>query len=313
MKQFAFVFPGQGSQSVGMLEAWADNSAVKTTLQEANEALDMDLAGLVAKGPSQDLDLTANTQPAMLMADIAIWRAWLQAGGSNPAVLAGHSLGEYAALVAAEVINFADALRLVQQRGQWMQQAVPEAQGAMAAVIGLNDDQAIQLCEELAQGEVLQAVNFNAPGQVVVAGDSAAVARLVAQAKSAGARMAVDLPVSVPAHSSLMQGVADQLSSALAGIELSTPRIPVLHNVNAQTCLDSDDLAQVVAQQVCQPVRWVDTLNNMAARYNITAGFECGPGHVLCGLAKRTLRSVPFRPLASPDGLENAIAEMVAP
>lgn len=309
MKQLAFVFPGQGSQSVGMLQAWRDNPAVKETLQEANDVLAMDIAELITQGPAEELDLTANTQPAMLIADIALWRAWNQAHGAKPAVLAGHSLGEYAALVAAEAISFADALKLVRQRGQWMQEAVPEGQGAMAAVIGMDDDAVEALCGELAQDDVLQAVNFNAPGQVVIAGSKAAVERFVAQGKAAGARMVRSLPVSVPAHSSLMTPVADQLATALASIELDTPRIPVLHNIDAESYSDVGDLAHALAQQVCQPVQWVKTMNHMAARYNITAGLECGPGKVLCGLAKRSIRTVKFYDLINPEVFKSCLQE----
>ncbi|MGJ8669441.1 MAG: ACP S-malonyltransferase [Oceanococcus sp.] len=309
MNQFAFVFPGQGSQRLGMMDEWSDNRIVQATLEEANEALGMDMQALIANGPSEALDSTVNTQPAMLTADIALWRAWLDAGGALPAVIAGHSLGEYAALVAADVLGFSEALRFVQRRGLLMQQAVPDGQGAMAAVIGMADDAVVALCEELAQTDILDAVNFNATGQVVIAGHVAAVERVVAQGKAAGARMVVPIPVSVPAHSRLMNHVADQLSAALASIDLRPPRIPLLHNLHAETCQDSGDLSQAVAQQVCKPVQWVKTLNNMASRYNITAGFECGPGQVLCSLAKRTIRSVPFKSLATPEGMEIALQE----
>ncbi len=309
MSQFACVFPGQGSQSVAMLAAWQDHHAVASTLEEANEVLDLDIANLIASGPAEELNRTANTQPAMLVADIAIWRAWLQAGGPRPAVLAGHSLGEYAALVAAEVLSFADALRLVRQRGLWMQEAVPAGQGAMAAVIGMEDDAVIALCQELAGSEVLEAVNFNAPGQVVIAGDRPAVERFVAQGKAAGARMVRELPVSVPAHSSRMNTVADKLATALASVDLNSPRIPILHNIDAEPRNDAGDLAHALAQQVCQPVRWVSSLSHMASRYNITRGLECGPGQVLCGLAKRSLRSVPFRAMSTPELLQTALDE----
>lgn len=305
MSAYAFVFPGQGSQSLGMLDTWANHSqVVRDTLDEANEAIGFDLAGMIAQGPENELNRTANTQPAMLVADVAIWRAWLDAGGPKPAVVAGHSLGEYAALVAAEVMTFADAVRLVQQRGAWMQEAVPERIGGMAAVVGLDDAAVISLCEAHAGEDVLQAVNFNAPGQVVVAGHQNAVQRLLDNAKSAGARMAKALPVSVPAHSALMNPVRDQLKQALAGLTLRSASIPLLHNVTADVCDDNDALQDLIAGQVCAPVRWVDTLNRMARDYAVTQGFECGPGQVLCGLAKRTVKDVPFQSLAQPEQLE---------
>ena len=305
MSAYAFVFPGQGSQSLGMLNAWTDyNPVVRDTLQEANEAIGMDLAGIVAQGPQDELNRTAITQPAMLMADIAIWRAWQQLGVASPKVVAGHSLGEYAALVAAEVMDFSDAIRLVHKRGSWMQQAVPEGEGAMAAVVGLDDAGVVELCQTHAGNEVLQAVNFNAPGQVVVAGHQAAVQRLLDNAKAGGARMAKMLPVSVPAHSRLMQPVQQKLSDALQDIRLHVPKIPVVHNVTATTCSLPEQIAQLIARQVCEPVRWVDTLTHMDAQYSVTRGYECGPGQVLCGLAKRTIKHVPFQALAQPAQLE---------
>ncbi len=307
MSAYAFVFPGQGSQSLGMLDTWAEASpVVRDTLQEANDAIGFDLAGLVASGPQEELNRTANTQPAMLMADVAIWRAWQAAGAPQPAVMAGHSLGEYAALVAADVLDFADAMRLVQKRGSWMQQAVPEGEGGMAAVVGLDDAAVISLCQTHAGEDVLEAVNFNAPGQVVVAGHQRAVQRLLDNAKAAGARMAKALPVSVPAHSALMAPVRDQLQQALGELSLRAAKIPVLHNVNAKLA-DNTNVSPLIAQQVCAPVRWVDTLLNMANDYSITHGLECGPGQVLCGLAKRTIKHIPFDSLAQPAQLEHWI------
>lgn len=308
MSAFAFVFPGQGSQSLGMLNAWANHSrVVRDTLDEANAAIGFDLAGLIAQGPEGELNRTANTQPAMLVADIAIWRAWLDAGGSTPSVVAGHSLGEYAAMVAAGVMTFADAVRLVHQRGTWMQEAVPEGIGGMAAVVGLDDASVVSLCETHADGDVLEAVNFNAPGQVVVAGHQTAVQRLLDNAKAAGARMTKALPVSVPAHSALMNPVREQLKQALAEVTLHPARIPLLHNVTATVCGNDADLQDLIAGQVCAPVRWVDTLNRMVSEYAITNGFECGPGQVLCGLAKRTVKDVPFQGLAQPEQVEQWI------
>lgn len=308
MSAYAFVFPGQGSQSLGMLNEWTDFSpVVRETLQEANDVIGFDLAGVVAQGPQDELNRTAITQPAMLMADIAIWRAWQQLGAPSPSVVAGHSLGEYAALVAAQAIDFADAIRLVHQRGTWMQQAVPQGTGAMAAVVGLDDAGVIALCQSHAGDEVLQAVNFNAPGQVVVAGHQTAVKRLVDNAKAAGARMAKMLAVSVPAHSSLMAPVEQQLSDALKSITLRAPGIPVVHNVTAKTCSAPEQIAELIAQQVCAPVRWVDTLNSISEQYAVERGYECGPAQVLCGLAKRTIKHVPFHSLAQPAQLEQWI------
>ncbi len=304
---FAFVFPGQGSQSVGMLQDWAAaHPAVAATLEEANAALDFDLAALIGQGPAEALDQTINTQPAMLAADIAIWRVWQARGGPQPCVVAGHSLGEYAALVASGMLDFADALRLVRMRAQFMQEAVPVGQGAMAAVIGLDDAAVIALCEAQAEGQVREAVNFNAPGQVVVAGEASAVERLLANAKGAGARMARAIPVSVPAHSALMQPAAERLAEALRSIRFQAPRVPLLHNVDAQPATAEDARSQL-ARQVAAPVRWVESLQAMAQRYHIQAAYECGPGNVLCGLGKRSLKDIPFQPLGQPAALNQAL------
>lgn len=308
MSRYAFVFPGQGSQRPGMLEAWIGRHAcVAETLEEANDTLGFDLAGMLRNGPDAELNQTANTQPAMLVADVAIWRAWQAAGGPDPVVMAGHSLGEYAALVAAEAMAFPAALKLVRARGQWMQEAVPAGQGGMAAVIGLEDAQVIALCREQAAGQVLEAVNFNAPGQVVVAGHAEAIDRLLANAKAAGARLVTRLPVSVPAHSRLMAPVSESLAAACAEVRWQPPRLPVLHNLDARAAPDTSSLVHALAQQVRAPVQWVATLRRMAEEYAIEAGFECGPGQVLVGLAKRTLKPVPFTSLAEPDKLEAAL------
>lgn len=307
MTAFAFVFPGQGSQHVGMLDAWIrERPEVAATVEEANAALGFDLAGLIQNGPAEELNQTINTQPAMLLADVAIWRAWLAQGGPEPQVVAGHSLGEYAALVASGMLAFAEALRLVRQRAQYMQEAVPAGQGAMAAVIGLDDAAVAALCEAQAQGQVLEPVNFNAPGQVVVAGEAAAVERLLAHAKSAGARMARAIPVSVPAHSALMQPAAERLAQAMQTIEFRAPRIPVLHNVDAGQATAEAVRAQL-ARQVAAPVRWVDSLQTMATQFGIEAACECGPGNVLCGLGKRTIKDIPFQALGQPEAMKAAL------
>ena len=308
MTTIAFVFPGQGSQAVGMLDAWEEQFAcVRQTLAEASQALGFDLAGLIRNGPGDELNLTINTQPAMLTADVAIWRAWRESGGAEPAVLAGHSLGEYAALVAAGSLEFADAVRLVRQRAEFMQQAVAEGQGAMAAVVGLDDAAVADLCAAQAEGEVLEPVNFNAPGQVVVAGDKAAIERLLANAKAAGARMTRAIPVSVPAHSSLMRPAVQQLAAALRELPLQPPRIPVLHNVDAAPRETAASIAEALAAQVAAPVQWVRTLRGMQGQYGIDAGYEAGPGNVLCGLAKRSIKGIPFQPLATPEQMQQAL------
>lgn len=308
MSGLAMVFPGQGSQSVGMLAAWQGSSqAVRDTIAQADEVLAADLSGLVANGPAEQLDLTVNTQPAMLLVDICLWRAWLEAGGPRPAVVAGHSLGEYAALVAAEVLGFEDALRLVRQRAQWMQQAVSPGAGAMAAIIGLSDERVMSLCTEQAQTEVLQAVNFNAPGQIVVAGHAAAVERATVAAKAAGARLAKTLPVSVPAHCALMAPAGEALREALASIEVCAPQIPVLHNLDGSTCSEPAAIREALAQQVMQPVQWVQTQQRMRDDYAISTGLECGPGQVLCGLAKRSVPEVSFQSLATPEKMQQQI------
>lgn len=310
MTNLAMVFPGQGSQSVGMLQAWAAASdEVRQTLEEANEALGFDLASLITEGPESALNRTDNTQPAMLVADIAIWRAWRAAGGPMPAVMAGHSLGEYAALVAARALDFASALKLVRARGQWMQAAVPEGQGAMAAVVGLDDEAVLALCQACAGDEVLEPVNFNAPGQVVVAGAVSAIDRLLGEAKGAGARIATRLPVSVPAHSSLMRPVGEKLARLIADLDMRFPDVPVIHNLNAATASDLAQLRQLLAEQVCAPVQWVRTQQVMASAHAMSAGLECGPGQVLCGLAKRSVKGLPFSSLASPEGMEQALKQ----
>lgn len=310
MTATAFVFPGQGSQSPGMLESFTDHYPwVLETLSETAETLGKPLVQLIRQGPEPDLNRTENTQPAMLAADVAIWRAWCNAGGPAPRVLAGHSLGEYAALVAAGVIRFADALRLVQSRARWMQAAVPEGAGAMAAVIGLADEAVIELCTHCAADQVLQAVNFNAPGQVVVAGHREAVDRLLQAARPAGARMAKILPVSVPAHSALMEPVAQQLRELFDTIQWQRPRIPLVHNVDARCHDEIDQIKDSLARQVCSPVLWVASMAQLAQQHTVTSVLECGPGQVLTGLGKRCLRELPFQSLADPERLGAALKQ----
>ncbi|MCH4294182.1 ACP S-malonyltransferase [Shewanella sp. 3B26] len=292
MDKFAFVFPGQGSQAVGMLaDLAAEFPVVTETFAEASAALGYDLWALVQDGPAEQLNQTQKTQPALLTASVAIWRAYQASGKPQPAVLAGHSLGEYSALVCAGVIQFADAVKLVELRGQLMQAAVPEGTGAMYAIIGLDNDAIASACAESAQGEVVSPVNFNSPGQVVIAGNKDAVERAAAACKAAGAKMAVALPVSVPSHCSLMKGAADKLADALAAIEFSAPAIPVINNVDVQAPSDVAAIRDALVRQLYCPVRWTETVEAMAAD-GITYLVECGPGKVLTGLAKRINKSV---------------------
>lgn len=284
---FAFIFPGQGSQSIGMLaELAASFPVVEETFAEASKALGYDLWKLVQEGPADDLNSTDRTQPAMLTAGVACWRAWLQQGGTTPAVMAGHSLGEYTALVCAGAMSLADAVTLVADRGRFMQAAVPEGEGAMAAILGLADEDVIAVCEEAAQGEVLAAVNFNSPGQVVIAGSAAAVERAAPIAKERGAKRAVILPVSVPSHCALMAPAAEKLAERLGSISFSRPSIPVINNADVATPDNTDDICAALVKQLDSPVRWVETINKMSAD-GVTSVIECGPGKVLTGLNKR--------------------------
>ena len=286
--KFACVFPGQGSQSVGMMAEFIDQySEVKDLFKRASDALGYDLANIVANGPIESLNKTECTQPALLTAGVAAWKVMRINTDQKPDLLAGHSLGEYTALVCAGAMQFEDAVKLVAERGRLMQSAVPEGIGAMAAILGLEDDVVRSVCEQATQNDsIVQAVNFNSPGQVVVAGHSAAVDRAMELAKEAKAKRALKLPVSVPSHSSLMIGAADQLAERLAAIEIKAPIIPVLHNVDAAVHTDPVEIADCLKKQLFNPVLWVDTVNNMIAK-GVTATVECGPGKVLAGLNKR--------------------------
>lgn len=286
MIKFAFVFPGQGSQAVGMLNGFADNVIVRQTVVEASDALQFDLGKLIAEGPKEELDLTTNTQPVMLTAAVAFYRAWLAAGGKVPVVVAGHSLGEYSALVAAGVIAFKDAVPLVRFRAQVMQEAVPVGQGGMAAILGLSDDEVRAACSEAAQGEVVEAVNFNAPAQVVIAGHKAAVERACEAAKAKGAKRALPLPVSAPFHSSLLKPASDRLRDYIAKLNFSAPQIPLINNVDVAVMQDVAGIKDALVRQAASPVRWVETVQKMAAD-GVMHVVECGPGKVLAGLAKR--------------------------
>jgi [acyl-carrier-protein] S-malonyltransferase len=284
--KFAFVFPGQGSQSVGMMQSFAESRVVREVFAEAAEALKQDLWKLVAEGPAEELNSTVNTQPIMLTAGYAVYRAWRDAHGPEPAIVAGHSLGEYTALVAAGALGFRDALPLVRFRAQAMQDAVPVGEGAMAAILGLEDEAVRSACREAAQGQVVEAVNFNAPSQVVIAGHKAAVERGVAAAKSLGAKRAVMLPVSAPFHSILLKPAADRLAARLEGIALNAPRIPVVNNVDVVVEKEPQRIKAALARQACSPVRWVEVVQRIAAE-GVTHVAECGPGKVLAGLSKR--------------------------
>ena len=285
---FAFVFPGQGSQSVGMLNSISERPEVRATLQEASEALGEDVAKLITEGPAEALSLTTNTQPVMLTAGVAFYRAWLAAGGPAPQVMAGHSLGEYSALVASGVITFKDAVPLVRFRAEAMQTAVPVGTGGMAAILGLDDAAVIQVCAEAsaASGGVVEAVNFNAPGQVVIAGASDAVTKACELLKAAGAKRALPLPVSAPFHSSLLQPASEKLKGYLANIEFKVPAIPVINNVDVEILNDPAAIRDALVRQAAKPVRWQETIQAMASQ-GITQVVECGPGKVLAGLTKR--------------------------
>ena len=304
--KLAFVFPGQGSQSVGMMQGWGERAEVRATFAEASDALGFDLWTLVAEGPADLLNQTVNTQPAMLAADIAAWRAWQAAGGATPALLAGHSLGEYAALVAAGSLNFADAVRLVRFRAEAMQAAVPEGVGAMAAILGLDDDAVRAVCSDAAAGEVVEAVNLNSPGQVVIAGNKAAVERAMALAKEKGAKRALPLPVSVPSHSSLMLPAAEKLLAHLRTVAIASPAIPVLHNTDVQSHAEPDAIRAALAKQLHTPVRWVETVQALKAA-GIERVVECGPGKVLAGLGKRIDDSLPALAVLDEASLQAAL------
>ena len=289
MTQFAFVFPGQGSQAIGMLNGFAENPVVQATLQEASDVLGMDVAKMIAEGPKEDLDLTTNTQPVMLTAAVATYRAWIAAGGAVPKLVAGHSLGEYSALVAAGVLEFKDAVPLVRFRAQAMQSAVPVGQGGMAAILGLSDADVIAVCAEAAQavpGEVVEAVNFNAPAQVVIAGSKAAVEKACEIAKAKGAKRALPLPVSAPFHSSLLKPASDRLREYLANVAFASPAIALINNVDVSIVTDPAMIKDALVRQAASPVRWVESVQQMAAS-GLTHVIECGPGKVLTGLTKR--------------------------
>jgi [acyl-carrier-protein] S-malonyltransferase len=303
MKSFAFVFPGQGSQSVGMLDAWGDHPAVQQTLREASDALGEDVGRLIHEGPKEALALTTNTQPVMLVAGVAAWRVWCAEGGSKPVALAGHSLGEYSALVAAGVLTLSQAAPLVRLRAAAMQEAVPVGVGAMAAILGLEASKVIAGCAEavvmLGRGEVVEAVNFNDPAQTVIAGTKAGVDKACELLKAAGAKRALPLPVSAPFHSSLMKPAAEKLHLALEGLALAEPQIPVVNNIDVAVCTDAAQIRDALYRQAFGPVRWVECVQALKAR-GVTHVVEAGPGKVLAGLTKRIDAELTGVPLYDP-------------
>ncbi len=288
---FAFVFPGQGSQSVGMMAGYGDSAVVRATFDEASSALGDDLWAMVADGPAELLTQTVNTQPVMLTAGIAVWRLWQEKGGRKPAVLAGHSLGEYSALVCAGVIDFKEAIKLVELRGRLMQEAVPAGVGAMYAIIGLDNDAIAKACEDAAQGQVVSPVNFNSPGQVVIAGEKDAVERAGVLCKEAGAKRALPLSVSVPSHCALMQPAAEKLAVALKNITFNTPNFSVVNNVDVKIETSADAIRDALVRQLFNPVRWTETVEFMAAQ-DVEDLLEAGPGKVLTGLTKRIVKTL---------------------
>jgi len=306
--KLAMVFPGQGSQSVGMMQAYGDIAAVREVLAEAGEVLGQDLGRLMADGPADQLNQTVNTQPVMLTAGYAAYRAWISMGGAEPALVAGHSLGEYTALVASGVLSFRDALPLVRFRAQAMQDAVPQGQGAMAAILGLDEDALRAACAEAAQGEVVQAVNFNSPGQVVIAGHAAAVKRACDAAKARGAKRALPLPVSAPFHSSLMQPAAERLRQYLQNVSFKAPRIPLINNVDVASYGDGERIKDALVRQAFHPVRWVETIQAFAAQ-GITHVAECGPGKVLAGMTRRVDGALESLALQDKASIEQGIAQ----
>lgn len=297
----AFVFPGQGSQSLGMLaELGAEYPLILETFKEASEALGYDLWALTQQGPEEQLNQTDKTQPAILTASIALWRLWLAEGGARPAFVSGHSLGEYSALVAAGSLSLGDAVKLVKRRGELMQEAVPAGQGAMAAILGLDDAVVVDLCAQAAQGEVVSAVNFNSPGQVVIAGAKAAVERAMEACKAAGAKRALPLPVSVPSHCELMRPAAERFAESVNAIDWQAPQIPLVQNVSAGVAGDLDTLKRDLLEQLYKPVRWVECVQTLAANGAVQL-VECGPGKVLAGLNKRCADGVNTFNLNTPD------------
>lgn len=301
MNKFAFLFPGQGSQSVGMMTGFAESKLVRDTFKEASDILGVDFWAMATEA-NDAINETTNTQPIMLTAGVATWRAWLENNNSLPSVLAGHSLGEYTALVASGALSFADALPLVRYRAEVMQSAVPAGVGAMAAILGLDDETVRAVCAEAAQGEVVEAVNLNSPGQVVIAGNKTAVERGMELAKAKGAKRALPLPVSVPSHCALMKPAADKLAEYLKNVQVNSPKIPVLHNADVASYQNGEQIKDALVRQLYSPVRWVETVQAIHAQ-GVVQTAECGPGKVLAGLTKRIVAELPCTALVSNDAI----------
>lgn len=310
-QKLAFVFPGQGSQSVGMLNSFDQDQVVQKTIEQASSALGHDLGQLIHEGPSEALALTENTQPVMLLAGVAIYRAWIEAGGQIPELMAGHSLGEYTSLVCTDSLDFAKAVPLVRFRAEVMQEAVPVGSGGMAAIIGLSDDVVKSLCLEVSQetGFLVEPVNFNAPSQVVVAGHTQAIDHIITLAKPAGAKLATKIPVSAPFHSSLLMPVASQLEQYLLNIQLITPAVKVINNVDVMIEEDPQKIKNALTRQAYSPVRWVETIEKMA-NLGVTHIVECGPGRVLAGLVKRIAPQIKILGISSPETIQNVLLEL---
>ncbi|HQU98504.1 MAG TPA: ACP S-malonyltransferase [Nitrosomonas sp.] len=307
--KLAFVFPGQGSQSVGMMNGYSELPEIQQTFLEASEILHQDIWSLVNNGPAEELNQTLNTQPVMLAAGVAIYRAWINLCGFKPQILAGHSLGEYTALVASEVLDFKDAIALVRFRAQSMQQAVPEGVGAMAAILGLEEDVLTTLCKEVTHqtnDEIVEVANLNSPGQIVIAGHKNAVQKAIEMSQSRGAKRAILLPVSIPSHCSLMQSAVEKMQSQLAQKTFNEPKLPILHNADVASHVDTESIKNILTQQLVKPVRWIDTIHSFANQ-GITHVIECGPGKVLMGLNKRIEPNLQHLSLYDKKSIEQAI------
>ena len=307
--KLAFVFPGQGSQSVGMMNGYSELPEIQQTFLEASEILHQDIWSLVNNGPAEELNQTLNTQPVMLAAGVAIYRAWINLCGFKPQILAGHSLGEYTALVASEVLDFKDAIALVRFRAQSMQQAVPEGVGAMAAILGLEEDVLTTLCKEVTHqtnDEIVEVANLNSPGQIVIAGHKNAVQKAIEMSQSRGAKRAILLPVSIPSHCSLMQSAVEKMQSQLAQKTFNEPKLPILHNADVASLVDTESIKNILTQQLVKPVRWIDTIHSFANQ-GITHVIECGPGKVLMGLNKRIEPNLQHLSLYDKKSIEQAI------
>ncbi len=305
-ENLAIMFPGQGSQKVGMLADFASSELFQTTFREASEALGYDAWETIKEGPQEKLNLTEITQPILLSSSVALWRLWQDQNGATPALMAGHSLGEWSALVASGVVNFQDAVKLVRSRGKYMQDAVPAGEGAMAAIIGLDDAVVEKVCADNSGEGVVSAVNYNSPGQLVIAGNAAAVEKAIEGCREAGAKKAMALPVSAPFHTSLMKPAADRLQEEIMATQFNAPTIPIVHNVHAQTESDPEKIKAIMVEQIYAPVRWVACVQALASK-GIDTAVECGPGKVLSGLARRIDKSIKSHAIEQPDALAAAI------